>query len=388
MSRAPGVPAGVELPQPTPQYDAANERETRRLLMQALRRLPDYSTLMGQPANLSALAGLTGAADNVPYFTGAGAMALASLTAYGRTLIACANAAAARTALGLQPLAVLALPSDATQFANGVGAFAQVKGSDLSMSDVTTNNVSTSAHGFAPKLSGSATQYLDGTGAWSTPAGSGGGSNPLNTPSNLGRLTTIFPPLGSAASNFTTVGDSGSATNGTAGGSGGSAGIGVTALGQSGLAQNATGYQLGYSPLLKFSLNLVAVTNVRAWVGFSDLAANTVAGTATPTGNFVMFRFDTSAGDTHWKCCTRDNVTTNVVDSGVAPVANTSVFLAIDCDPVAGAAKFYINGVLVATITTHLPGSTTNMRWLMVGNTLSVSQQIIYFGGTILCRAI
>lgn len=51
--------------------------------------------------NLSALAGLTFAADRLPYATGVGAMALATLTAYARTLLAVADAAAARSTLGV-----------------------------------------------------------------------------------------------------------------------------------------------------------------------------------------------------------------------------------------------------------------------------------------------
>jgi hypothetical protein len=39
----------------------------------------------------------------------------------------------------------------------------------LSLTDITTNNASTSNHGFLKKLDNTATHYMDGTGAWSTP---------------------------------------------------------------------------------------------------------------------------------------------------------------------------------------------------------------------------
>lgn len=64
---------------------------------------PNLTTLaaLASVANLSALAGLTGAADKLAYFTGAGALALANVTALARTLLGRSAASDMRSDLGL-----------------------------------------------------------------------------------------------------------------------------------------------------------------------------------------------------------------------------------------------------------------------------------------------
>ena len=50
MSRAPGVNATLVLPAPPERYDVVDQRETRRLIVEASRRLPQWAAVASIPA--------------------------------------------------------------------------------------------------------------------------------------------------------------------------------------------------------------------------------------------------------------------------------------------------------------------------------------------------
>lgn len=65
--------------------------------------------------------------------------------------------------------------------ASAAPAWNQVADADLSVTDVTTNNVTSSAHGFAPKSPNDATKFLrgDATPTWAVPGAGGSGGDAI-----------------------------------------------------------------------------------------------------------------------------------------------------------------------------------------------------------------
>jgi hypothetical protein len=135
-------------------------------------------------ARIAAAVGVTVQAHSANLAT----FAVIAPSANVQTLLSSANYAAFRTSLGI----------------GAVGLLATVTEADQTLGDNTTNNVSTTKHGYAPKLPNDSAVFLDGTGNYSAPAG-GGGESTIVAPQGRLTLTSSTPVMNADATAQGTV---------------------------------------------------------------------------------------------------------------------------------------------------------------------------------------
>ena len=144
-------------------------------------------------ANLTAFAGLIGVADRIAYFTAASTLALATFTAFGRSLVAAVDAAAAKTLLSLvksdvglgsvDNVADSAKPVSTAQ-ATAIGLKLDVADARVPPAPSTIGRLLyDTGSAWAVIAPGAAGKVLTGAGAaiptWETPAGGGGPYAPV-----------------------------------------------------------------------------------------------------------------------------------------------------------------------------------------------------------------
>lgn len=116
-------------------------------------------------------------------------------------------------------------------------------------------------------------------------------------------------------------------------------------------------------------------SSARIWVSLHDGTSTSGTNAADPASrNLMGFRFDTSVGDTRWRCCTKDGVTLNNLDCGVDMNGNVQV---LAMEHTGTSVKFYIDGVLVQTSVANLPSDTANCRLQVYIETLTSATKSI-----------
>ena len=258
-------------------------------------------------------------------------------------------------------------------------SFSAVVEADITLADNTTNNVSTTKHGLAPKLPNDATKYLDGTGAYSIPSASG--ADPYYSYIE----STVLPD---GASGRTSVGLVGQAVGTNSASAASATQLQSLNYATTGSVDNdsytgSTTNAWPFGRIGEWVCYALPVNNTlaRYWFGVTDLNGPTQAASDTPTGNYCMFRYSTSAGDTNWQVVIGNGATTETFDSGVAVSNSQMVKLEVRWDGTAASSfTAYINGTLVATGTLN-PASTTLLGFHAQVRTLTNLAKNVRHGG-------
>ena len=151
----------------TPIMDGVGAAGTSLLYSRGDHVHPSDTSRQPLDTELTAIAGLTSAADQAPYFTGSGTASLMTVTTFGRSLIDDANAAAAQTTLGLSSAAT-ATPSaltrtndtNVTLTLGGTPTTALLQATSMTLGWTGTLGVSRGGTAADLSLTGGAGQYL------------------------------------------------------------------------------------------------------------------------------------------------------------------------------------------------------------------------------------
>ena len=123
-----------------------------------------------------------------------------------------------------------------------------------------------------------------------------------------------------------------------------------------------------------------SIAKMRMWIGlFSSPTA--LNNTDDPSGqSLAAFYYNPDIGPNIY-CCTKDGTTLNRVNSGTALAASTAYWLKFVVDNGAGTVAFYINGVLVQTLSANLPVSTTDLGMGLIMATTETVAKVWYIAG-------
>jgi len=124
-------------------------------------------------------------------------------------------------------------------------------------------------------------------------------------------------------------------------------------------------YRVAYSPRYRIKTYVPTITSGRWFWGLANTAsASNMVGADDPAFIYAGMQFSTPRGDTNLQVIS-ENASQQISNSGIAFVADTEYIFDIIFQSDTSVA-FYINGSIVATHSTQVPVSTTNLN-IVVG---------------------
>lgn len=145
----------------------------------------------------------------------------------------------------------------------------------------------------------------------------------------------------------------------------GSVNISAGAEVNAGAGAGNSAYAFGSTAWYAGSIRLNNTANARYWIGMADVGTSDMTGPSavfasdTPNRNYCMFRYSSTTDTTLKAVCATSNAAQTVVDTGIAP--DTTLPQLFQINNRTSAVDFYINGTLVATVSSNIPAGATRI---------------------------
>ena len=141
----------------------------------------------------------------------------------------------------------------------------------------------------------------------------------------------------------------------------------TSSTGNPSIVNNQTGYIFGngtwtFEAKYRMSTAIPDGTETwTTWIGFGD------TNSSNNQTDGAYFEFDRSVDTVNWQCTTAKVASRTRSSSGTAAVNGTWLLLRVEIDSTAANATFYINNSQVATSSTNIPNTTSNLLGVVAG---------------------
>lgn len=149
----------------------------------------------------------------------------------------------------------------------------------------------------------------------------------------------------------------------------------ATALDNAGTSSNVASFFRGSTTgangfFFNARIGVVDATDVRLFIGMANQTIATMTDSNNPSGHYAGFQFSTNRADAAWQFVTKNNVTQDVSDTGLAVSTSKVYDMYVYCTPQCATIYWRVDNVTDGTTAegstaTNLPGGSTALRGMV-----------------------